>query len=262
MIHPSAVIEPQAVIGEGTTIGEGCFIGKHVVIGKHNTIASQVVIDGYTTIGEHNTIGTHTVLGTAPQDIKSTSTDVGLIIGDHNQIGAEILISAGTDHGGKITRIGDHNRLMDRIHIGHDGQMQHHCLMEEASALGGHVIIASHVTLGKTAAVHQFVEIGEGAIVSQDAALTQDLPPYCIATGNRAKVSGLNLELLPALSIPQTEIDALKEAYHTLFETHLSPKAHAISALETETLETLKTLYHFIANSKRGIPFRRNTDVN
>jgi len=259
--NQAPVIDLHASIGEGTTIGNACFIGKDVVIGKYNTIASHVVIDGHTTIGDHNTIKSHTVLGTAPQDIKSSTEGVALEIGDHNHIGSHVLISAGTDHGGGVTRIKDHNRLQDRIHIGHDVQMGSHCLMEENAALGGHTIVGDHVSFGDTAAVHQFVLIGNFAKVEAEAALTQDLPPYCNAAGNRAKIIGLHNEALLQQCNP-TEQQALKESYYILFESHESPKVGAEKILEKSPLECVSALCQFIANSKRGIPFRRTVDVN
>jgi len=260
-MNQPAIIDPNASIGEGTTIGEGCVIGKHVSIGKHNTIASYVIIDGHTTIGDHNHIGTHSVLGTAPQDIKTTSSEVGLNLGDHNEVGAYVLISAGTDHGGRVTVIGDHNRLMDHIHIGHDVQMGNHCQMDEKSALGGHMIIQDYVYFGEDASVHQFVEIGEYARIAEGAALTQDIPPFCVASGNRAKITGLHTEILHQKFSHET-VQALTDAYGALFRGELSPKEQALKAVDQEEIEPVKKLYQFITNSKRGIPFRRNMNVN
>jgi len=260
-IEHNAIIETGASIGQGTTIGHNCHIGKHVIIGTNNHIADHVVISGNTTIGNHNSIAAYTVLGTAPQDIKPTSADVSLEIGNHNAIDSHVLISCGTDGGGKITHIGDHNRLMKSTHIGHDVQMGNHCLMKEGSALGGHVIVKDYVTFGKRAAVHQFVEIGELASLEDHAALTQDLPPYCTVVGNRAKLIGINPNIKQS-SLSSEEISQLKEAYHTLFETKQSPKVYALHALTTTNSEILKKLYHTIAHSKRGIPFKRNENVN
>jgi UDP-N-acetylglucosamine acyltransferase len=212
-------------------------------------------------IGDHNTIETHTVLGTAPQDIKSTSEEVALKIGDHNHIGAYVLISAGTDHGGGVTKIGDYNQLGEKIHIGHDVQMGNHCFMEEDAALGGHTIVRDYVSFGRSAAVHQFVKIGNFAKVEAEAALTQDVPPYCKVSGNRAKVTGLHQEMTEQY-LNETEQQALSDAYHSLFESDESPKACAIKALEKPQPESVASLYQSIVDSKRGIPFRRKLDVN
>ena len=260
MIESRAVIEAGATIGEGSTIGEYCFIGRHVVMGKNNTIASHVVLDGNTTIGDNNRIDTHTVLGTAPQDIKNSSERVGLRIGNNNSIGSRVFVTAGTEHGGLSTIIGDNNQLHDGVHIGHDVRMGNHCIMQEDAALGGHVIMGDYVILGKDTAVHQFVEIGNHAFLADAAALTQDLPPYCMAEGNRAKISGVHQESLNRHFSTRETAD-ITEAYAQLF-TDASPKEQACSALETQQPAVCQMLYRFITDSKRGIPFKRKTHVN
>lgn len=261
VIDQPAIIETEASIAEGTTVGSACYIGKHVIIGKNNHIDDHVVITGHTTIGDNNYIASYTVLGTAPQDIKPTSADVSLIIGDHNEIGSHVLISCGTDGGGKVTHIGNHNKLMDYTHIGHDVQMGNSCVMQDESALGGHVIVQDHVYFARKAAVHQFVEIGAHSKLEEDAALTQDLPPYCVVSGNRAKITGLHHTHLKTI-FTQDQMTALSEAYQMLFESHNSPKESALKALEQCNSDILKELYQCIAHSKRGIPFKRNENVN
>lgn len=259
-IKNNFIVETGAIIGEGTSIGKNSYIGKNVTVGKNNTIASHVVITGNTTIGDDNTIGTHTVLGSAPQDIRTTSDKVRLTIGDQNSIGAYVFITAGTDHGGLETRIFDDNHLMDRIHVGHDVQIGNHCIMQEDAALGGHVIVEDYVIFGKNAAVHQFVEIGTHAKLQDNAALTQDLPPYCVVDGNRAKISNFNQKKIDDYYSKGTA-QSIKKAYELVFDNG-SPKENAIKALKTQQPKESKKLYQFIIDSKRGIPFKRKTDVN
>ena len=255
-----AVIEAGAIIGEGSTVGAFCFIGTHVVIGKNNHIGSYVVIDGNTTIGDNNSIGDHSVLGTAPQDIKTSSKKVGLRIGNNNHIGKRVFITAGTEHGGMMTALGSDNQLQDGIHIGHDVQMGNHCIMKQDAALGGHVTMGNHVQFGNNAAVHQFVKIGSHACLVDDAALTQDLPPYCRAEGNRSKIAGLCQDHLEKHFSTEVLAD-IKKAYMQLF-THASPKEQALKALEAQQPAVSTILYRFITDSERGVPFKRKTNVN
>ncbi len=256
-----SIIELGASIGKGTSIGEYCHIGSDVTIGENNTIDSHTVITGNTTIGNGNHISSYTVLGSAPQDLKIASSEVRLIIGDNNTIGLYSLINTGTDHGGKVTTIGNNNQLMEKIHIGHDVQMGDNCLMERDSALGGHVIVGNNVSFMESSAVHQFVKIGDGAYVDKEAALTQDIPPYCIAKGNRAKISGLNIVELRN-NFTDIELDAISDAYDTILISNESPKEIAINALKKNQSVILKKLYQFIMESQRGIPFTRKTNVN
>jgi len=257
-IHHSSIIEDGASIGTGTSVSRYCFIGKDVVIGQDNTIESHCVITGDTTIGNGNIIASHSVLGTAPQDIKPTSDSVCLHIGDENHIGQYVLISSGTDSGGGITNIGDQNKLMDRAHIGHDVQMGSDCSMHTDSALGGHVEVDDGVDFGESSAVHQFVAVGESARLEPMSALTQDLPPYCVAEGNRAKVIGLNIDE----RFSSTQKDSISSAYSILFESAASPIQSAKNALDDSDSTEAEKLYRFIIGSSRGIPLKRKIDVN
>ncbi len=258
-IETRAVIENGAAIGEGTTVGERSFIGKNVKIGKNNTIAPMVVIEGNTTIGDNNSIGSNTVLGSAPQDIKTTTDSVELRIGDGNCIGKYVFMTAGTEHGGGTTKIGNKNIFEDGVHIGHDVHLGSGCILENNAALGGHVVVGDHVKLGKNSSVHQFVHIGSFAKLEEEGVLTQDLPPYCMAEGNRAKISGLNSDGIKK-HFDKSLLECIKKAFLAVFDG-TSPKDNAKKELNKNRPKECSDLYSFILDSKRGIPFKRNINV-
>lgn len=52
----------------------------------------------------------------------------------------------------------------------------------------GKVEIGSNVWIGDKATILPGVTIGNGAIVGANAVITHDVPPYCIAVGNPAKI--------------------------------------------------------------------------
>jgi len=259
-IHPTAIVDPKALIGKGTTIGSYCVIGEDVVIGCNNTIESYVLIDGHTTIGDDNHIGSYSAIGTPAQDIRGEDSTVRLCIGDGNQIAHHVLLNTGTHHGGGVTSIGDHNSLEAFSHVGHDVQLGSGCTLCEKVALGGHVNAEDHVSFGKDASVHQFVKIGSHASLGSASALTQDLPPFCRAEGNRAKITGINPDI-PKTLLDESETALLKEAYTVLLLPPHSPVENAERFLQEENPETptyLSRLYTFIIHSQRGIPFKRS----
>jgi len=86
--------------------------------------------------------------------------------------------------------------------------------------------------------------------------LAQDIPPYCLAEGNRANLRGLNLTGLRR-NIQRDEINALKIAYRELFEQGNPLQEVAQKLFETTESEKVKKLCEFIKTSKRGIPFNR-----
>lgn len=52
----------------------------------------------------------------------------------------------------------------------------------------GPVIIEDNVWIGDKAIILPNVTIGKGSIIGAGAVVTKDIPPYCIAVGNPAKV--------------------------------------------------------------------------
>ena len=260
-ISPLAIIEDGAIIGENVEIAPFCFISSQATIGDGTTIAQNSCIYGKTTIGKNNRIFSHAVIGSIPQDLKFNGEDVELIIGDDNTIREFTLFNPGTKGGGAKTIIGSHNLFMGYVHLGHDVIIGNHCILANAATLAGHVEVGDYVVVGGMTPIHQFVRIGNYAMVGGASALAQDVPPFCMAEGNRATLRGLNLTGLRR-KLERSDIDALKSAYRDLFESGQPLKDVANELLENSNSHYVKDLCDFIIKTKRGIPFeRKKTDV-
>lgn len=255
-ISPLAIIEDGAVIGENVEIAAHCFISSETTIGDGTTIAHGACIYGKTTIGKNNRIFSHAVLGSIPQDLKFHGEDVELVIGDNNTIREFTLFNPGTEGGGSITKIGNNNLFMGYVHLGHDVIIGDNCILANAATLAGHVEMGNYAVIGGMTPIHQFVKIGDFAMVGGASALSQDVPPYCMAEGNRATLRGLNLTGLRR-HLERDEINALKSAYKELFEAGRPLQDVAKELFESTESSYVKTLCEFIINTKRGIPFER-----
>ncbi len=255
-ISPLAIIEDGAVIGDNVEIGPYCFISSETTIGEGTSIAQGACIYGKTTIGKHNQIFSHAVLGSIPQDLKFNGEDVELIIGDYNRIREFTLFNPGTKGGGGKTIIGSHNLFMGYVHLGHDVIIGNHCILANAATLAGHVEMGDYAVIGGMTPVHQFVHIGDYAMIGGASAVAQDIPPYCMAEGNRAIIRGLNLTGLRR-NIERQDIDTLKSAYRDIFESGQPVKEMAAELLETTKSHHVISLCNFIIKTKRGIPFER-----
>jgi UDP-N-acetylglucosamine acyltransferase len=255
-ISPLAVIEEGAKIAENVTIAPFCFISSKSEIGEGTVIDQGACIYGKTTIGKHNHIFSHAVLGSIPQDLKYHGEEVELIIGDHNTIREFTLFNPGTEGGGSVTRIGSHNLFMGYVHLGHDVIIGDHCILANAATLAGHVEMGDYAVIGGMTPIHQFVHIGDYAMVGGASALAQDVPPYCMAEGNRATLRGLNLTGLRR-QIERGDIDALKSAYRDLFESGQPLKETASQLLDSAQSSHVKNICKFVLETKRGIPYER-----
>jgi UDP-N-acetylglucosamine acyltransferase len=259
-IHPTAVIEDGAILGANVSVGPFACIGADVRIGDDTTVASHVVIEGHTSIGKNNRIFPHAAIGTIPQDLKYNGEHTELIIGDNNTIREFTLFNPGTKGGGSVTRIGDTNLFMGYVHLGHDVIIGDHCILANGATLAGHVELGNHVVVGGLTPIHQFVHIGDYAMIGGASALAQDIPPFCLAEGNRASLRGLNLTGLRR-HMERDDINALKIAYRELFEKGNPLQEVAQSLFESNPSDKVKQLCGFIMTSTRGIPFTRKENV-
>ncbi len=189
-IHPSAVITPGAELDSGVQVGPYAVIGPHVRIGQNTTIGPHAVIEGYTTIGCENRIFQFASVGAIPQDQKYQGEDSRLHMGDRNTIREFATLNTGTTGGGMVTQVGNDNLFMVYSHVGHDCQIGDHVVMANCATLAGHVTLEDYVGVGGLVGIHQFARIGESAYLGAGAMISLDVPPYCMAQGDRRAFVG------------------------------------------------------------------------
>jgi UDP-N-acetylglucosamine acyltransferase len=253
-IHPTAIVESKAEIDEDVIIGAYCIIGEDARIKKGTKLISNVIIEGNTEIGENCTIYPFTSIGLPPQDLKYKGEKTGLTIGNNNIIREYITIHRASVGGNGITTIGDNNFLMAYVHIAHDCKIGSHIIMANAATLGGHVVVEDYAVIGGLTAIHQFTRIGSYAMVGGFSGVGQDIPPYMIASGARAKLFGLNTIGLKRHGFSDTVINELKKAYKILFREKRT-LTDAIKKIQENLPYTdeIKHLIEFIQKNKRGI---------
>ncbi|NTW60550.1 MAG: acyl-ACP--UDP-N-acetylglucosamine O-acyltransferase [Nitrospirae bacterium] len=253
-IHPTAIIHPRACIADDVAIGPYTVIGEHVSIGKGTRISSHVLIEGWTTIGERNQILSFSSVGTPPQDIGYKNEETYLIIGNDNVIRECATIHRATTKEDRKTEIGNGNFLMAYSHVAHDCKLGNNIIMANSVALGGHIVIGDYAILGGIVAVHQFVRIGSYAIIGGQSAVSQDIPPYVSAAGNRAKLYGLNLVGLKRRSFSDETINTLKKVYKIIFRSALTQEEACLRVTgEFPGSREAMQLVEFMKSSKRGV---------
>ena len=216
-IHPTAVVDPRAELASDVVIGPYCVIGPQVLLGAGVRLESHVVITGRTRVGDRCRIFPFACLGHRPQDLKYRGEDTELVIGSDNQIREHVTMHPGTAGGGGITRIGEGGLFMAAIHVAHDCLVGNGVIMANNAALGGHVEIQDHAYLGGLCAVHQFVRIGQQAMIGGLAGVENDVIPYGMVLGNRAHLNGLNIVGMKRRGVSREEIHDLRTAYRLLF---------------------------------------------
>ncbi len=254
MIHPTAIVDPGAKLADDVIVGPYSIIGSNVEIAEGTEIKSHVVISGPTKIGRQNRIYQFASIGDAPQDKKYNGQPTRLEIGDRNIIREYVTLNRGTATGIGETVIGNGNMFMAYSHVAHDCIVGDYTVFANAASLSGHVEIGDYAVLGGFTSVHQFTNIGEKAFCGLGSVITQDIPPFSTAAGNRARTIGINKEGLRRSGFSAELIRALHLSFRELLKSTANKDAGYIKLQPLcDQFPEVDVFVNFIKNSKRGI---------
>ncbi len=255
MIHPTAIISPGAEIDSSVTIGAYAVIGEHVKIGAGSTVGPHAVIEGRTEIGCENQIFQFASIGAIPQDLKFAGEETTLKIGDRNRIREFSTMHLGTEDGGGETVVGDDGLFMAYSHVAHDCKVGNHVILANGATLAGHCEIADFAIMGGLSGAHQFTRIGCHVMISGGSMIAQDIAPYSIVQGDRAKTVGINLTGLKRRGFSSDALSRIKNMYKIVFRSNLKLD-EAISKIEAEfdtSAAEVATYVDFLRLSTRGL---------
>lgn len=254
-IHRTAIVESGARLGQGVIVGPYCTVGPDVVLEDESRLISHVVVAGRTTIGPRTTVYPFASIGMPPQDLKYKGEPSRLEIGADNVIREHVTMNTGTEGGGMLTRIGDHGLFMMGAHVAHDCMVGNHVIFANNATLGGHVVVDDYAIIGGLAAVHQFCRIGAHAIIGGVSAVVQDVIPYGSASGDRARLVGLNVVGLRRRDFSRTDIQALRTAYRLLFaeEGTLAERIDDVARMYSDNAAVMDIVAFMRADSTRAI---------
>jgi UDP-N-acetylglucosamine acyltransferase len=210
-------VATEAKIAEDVEIGPFCTVGPRVELRAGVRLLSHINVGGVTVIGERTVVYPFASLGTAPQSTGYRGGATRLSIGRDCQIREGVTVSTGTEDHGQITNVGDRCFLMANSHVGHDCQVGNDVIFANGAVLGGHVRLADHVFIGGNTAVHQFVRVGEGAMLGGMSGIGCDVIPFGFALGQRAVLVGLNIVGLKRRNFSRTDLHRARKAYQMLF---------------------------------------------
>ena len=251
MIHPTAIIEDGATLGENVKVGAYAVIESGAVIGDNCVIEHHASIRKYARIGNNCTIASFAVIAGEPQDLHFDSSIKSYVeIGDGSTIREGATIHRATVPEAS-TKIGKNALLMANSHIGHDCVVGDNYIQACFAALGGHIHIGNDVFVSGGVMIHQRNRVGDGVIISGNAAVSMDVPPYTIAF-ERNLLAGLNLVGMNRRKMPREEIAEVKSLYMQVYKT-TSARKTALTLLEEGGAKTSagKKFLEFFKEEKR-----------
>lgn len=254
-IDERAIVKKGAELGENVEVGPFAIIESKVRIGDGTYVGPGVIIKNRTTIGKNNRFFAYSSIGEIPQDLKYHGEDTELIIGDNNTFREFVTINIGTAGGGGVTKIGNNNLFMAYTHVAHDCIVGNNNVFSNLASLAGHVVVGNNIGVGGMSGIHQFVHIGDYAYIGGGSMITQDVVPFVIVAGNRAKVNGINSIGLRRKGFDEEAISIIKKIYKIFFNSGLTVK-EAIQRIREELpwREEVKIFVEFVEknSSDRG----------
>jgi len=256
-IDPSAGVHSGAVIGDGSVIGPHAVIGDRVKLGRNCRVGASAVVEGPSEFGDGNEIFPLASVGLIPQDLKFRGEPTKLVVGNRNVFREFVTIHRGTEGGGGVTEIGDHNVFMAYAHIAHDCHVGNHTIFGNGATLGGHVTVEDYATISAFSGVHQFCRVGRHAFIGGFSVITKDALPYAKTVGNRARIYGLNTIGLVRRKFSSDSITKLRRAYRHLLHSNTSRALAQIERDPTLKCDEVQYVVDFIRSSSRGVGLRR-----
>lgn len=254
-IHPTAIIDSQAELDSSVTVGPYCVIEGHVQVGAGCRLYHNVYLTGWTRIGPDCELHPGVIVGHAPQDTKYKGERSYCRIGRGTILREYVTIHRGTVPESE-TVVGEDCFFLAGSHVGHNCTVGNRVTLINNALLAGHVEIGDGVTVGGAAAFHQYVRIGELAMVAGGARAGMDVVPFAL-TDAEGRIAGLNRVGLRRAGFPPDHIADIRNAYRVLFSTR-SPLSQRMEQLAgTVQSPPGRRLLQFIkASGKRGLAGR------
>jgi UDP-N-acetylglucosamine acyltransferase len=254
-IHPTAIVAEGAEIAAGVRIGPYSIIGDGVTLGPDCRIGPHVVLRGPMQVGRGNRFFQFCSIGEISQDLTARDEDPTRVeIGDHNTFREYVTVQRGTMKDKQVTRIGDHNLLMNQVHIAHDCRLGNRIVLANGTSLAGHVDIEDHAILGGFTLVHQFVRMGAHCFTGGGSIVLRDVPPWVMSEGSPAEPRGVNKEGLRRRGFGPEQIREIQSLYRLLYrENKRLAEVRELLAERAAASPLAAQLNAFLERSKRSV---------
>lgn len=224
-IHPTSLVHKSAQIDHGVFIGPFSIVGPDVCLGKNVVLKSNVVMEGHVSVGPNCEFYPFCSIGAPPQDRTYQGEPTRVIIGENNVFREYVSIHRGTTKDEGVTSIGDAGLFMAHVHLGHDVLVGDKVTMVNSVNLAGHVKVGDHCIISGGSNISQFISLGRGSYIGGASGVDKDIPPFCMAYGNRVKLKGVNIIGLRRHGKSRNVISEMVDFFKSMESSVYSPRA-------------------------------------
>lgn len=215
-INTSSYVHPEAKIGKNVIIHPFVKIEKGVVVGDNCEIHSFVSLLEGTHLGTDNQIFEGCVIGAAPQEHVHKKEYTEVYIGNNNVIRENVVINRGLslEH---PTTIGDHNFVMEGVHISHDVEIGSRCVFGYSTKIASFCNIADGVFIGMLCGINKKCRIGRLSFISAHTIISKHVPPFVRIGGLGGEWQGVNTTILKEHDFSEKSIREILFAYRLIY---------------------------------------------
>lgn len=250
-IHPTAIVDSGSEIDPSAEIGAYAIVEANVTIGAETKLFPHAYISWGTTVGRDCQIHPFAVVGHPPQDLKWDGAPSYTRIGD-----GSIIREGATVHRGTIpestTVVGQRVYVMATAHIGHNCVVDDDVILAQGAMLGGHVQVGTRTFIGGDVPIHQFVRVGELAMLAGGIRAVSDVPPFMMV--GRDGLVGPNLVGIRRAGFSREVRLEIRGAYRKLYRSGMPFRDALEQVAATIKTDPGRRLIEFLrAPSKRGL---------
>ena len=174
-------------------------------------------------------------------------------IGDNTTVREYVTIHKGTLDK-KTTKVGSNCLLMSYVHVSHDCRICDNVVIANLVLLAVNVIVNDWVIIEGTAAIQQFVSIGQHAFIAGGSLVRKNVPPYVKAAREPLSYIGVNTIGLRRRGFNDQQIINIEDIYRVIYVQNSNmTTAIRVADLEIPVSEEKEVILEFIRNSTKGI---------
>ncbi|MEG1501814.1 MAG: acyl-ACP--UDP-N-acetylglucosamine O-acyltransferase [Synergistaceae bacterium] len=262
VIHPTAIVSKKSKLGMNIEIGPFCVVDDNVTLGDGTILKPYAHVCDYTEVGAGCTFYDHSVIGGAPQDLSYAGEVSWAKIGNGVVCREFVTVNRATGEN-NVTQIGDSTYIMENVHIAHNVEIGSDCTIANKTGIAGHVIIGNNVVIGGMCGIHQFVQIGSYSMLGGMSRLTQDVPPFALASGNPCYFYDINKVGLRRRGFDSSTRTKIREIYKLIYSNSTIKKdAMAYIADNFKNDSEASLILEFMNSATRGIVHSIKQDWN
>lgn len=255
-IHPTAVVANGAELADGVIIGPYCIVDEKVKIGYGTELKPFVHVCDYTSIGKNCIIMEHANIGAAPQDHSFRGEISYAVLGDNVTCREYVTVNRAAGEGNS-TIVGNKVLLMESVHVAHNVVIGNNVTIANKTGIAGHVHIDDFAVIGGMNGFHQFVHIGKYCMIGAMSRVSQDVPPFCLASGDPIKVYDINKVGLRRCQFDEAQRTEIRRMYKLIYGSHTTVR-EGLAEVERQFADSLaaKEIIEFAKNATRGFAQR------